>query len=334
MGVYGVIAYLSPMDPQRILVIQTAFIGDAILATALLEKLHNRYPDARLDIMVRKGNEVLFKGHPFLDEVLVWSKRERKYKNLLNLIVRVRAKRYDLVINLQRFFATGLVTVLSGAVQTVGFKKNPLSFAYTKSFDHRIGDGTHEVQRNLSLISEWTDDAFQRPCLYPSPTEYSEGCGKSPYVCIAPTSVWYTKQWPAERWVALINTMPGAYSVYLLGAPSDRQACNRIAEAASHPGVVNRAGDLSLLASAALMRGAVMNYTNDSAPMHLASAVNAPVTAVFCSTVPSFGFGPLSDHSEIWQTHHQLDCRPCGLHGHRACPQGHFRCAEIAVPGE
>jgi heptosyltransferase-2 len=70
-----------------------------------------------------------------------------------------------------------------------------------------------------------------------------------------------------------------------------------------------------------------MNYVNDSAPMHFASAVNAPVTAIYCSTIPAFGYGPLSDNSNIVETHEQLSCRPCGLHGYKACPQGHFKCA-------
>jgi heptosyltransferase-2 len=70
-----------------------------------------------------------------------------------------------------------------------------------------------------------------------------------------------------------------------------------------------------------------MNYVNDSAPLHLASAVNASVTAIFCSTVPDFGFGPLSDKSRVVETQEKLDCRPCGLHGFKACPEGHFKCA-------
>jgi heptosyltransferase-2 len=75
------------------------------------------------------------------------------------------------------------------------------------------------------------------------------------------------------------------------------------------------------------MKEAAMNYVNDSAPMHFASAVNAPVTAVYCSTIPAFGFGPLSDKSFIVEIEEPLDCRPCGLHGYRACPRGHFHCA-------
>lgn len=90
---------------------------------------------------------------------------------------------------------------------------------------------------------------------------------------------------------------------------------------------VNLVGQLSFLSSAALMKGAVMNYVNDSAPMHFASAVNAPVTAVYCSTIPAFGYGPLSDESFIVETPIALYCRPCGLHGHAQCPEGHFNCA-------
>jgi heptosyltransferase-2 len=55
--------------------------------------------------------------------------------------------------------------------------------------------------------------------------------------------------------------------------------------------------------------------------------MNAPVTAVYCSTIPAFGFGPLSDKSFIVEIKGSLDCRPCGLHGFKACPRGHFRCA-------
>ena len=70
-----------------------------------------------------------------------------------------------------------------------------------------------------------------------------------------------------------------------------------------------------------------MNYVNDSAPMHFASAVNAPITAVYCSTLPSFGFGPLSNKNFVVETEVKLSCRPCGLHGKKACPLKHFKCA-------
>ncbi len=89
----------------------------------------------------------------------------------------------------------------------------------------------------------------------------------------------------------------------------------------------NLAGKLSFLQTAALMKDATMNYVNDSAPLHIASSVNAPVTAIFCSTVPSFGFGPLSEKSFIVEIQEIIPCRPCGLHGFKKCPEKHFKCA-------
>ncbi|RZK16977.1 MAG: glycosyltransferase family 9 protein, partial [Hymenobacter sp.] len=171
--------------------------------------------------------------------------------------------------------------------------------------------------------------------LYPTPADeaaaapYAAG---GEYVCLAPTSVWFTKQYPEEKWLELLAALPPNLPVYLLGGPPDTAACERLAQAAARPGLVNLSGKLSLLASAALLRGAVLNYVNDSAPLHLCSAVDAPVCAIFCSTVPAFGFGPLSTFSRIVEHPGPLACRPCGLHGHARCPLGHFRCArEIAT---
>ncbi len=112
-----------------------------------------------------------------------------------------------------------------------------------------------------------------------------------------------------------------------VGAPADRFLCESIKEQTRNEHVENLAGQLSFLESAALMQGALMNYVNDSAPMHIASSMNAPVAAVFCSTVPEFGFGPLSEKSFIIQTPEKLECRPCGLHGNKNCPRDHFKCA-------
>jgi heptosyltransferase-2 len=317
------------------LIIQTAFIGDVVLATALAEKLHDHQPEASIDFLVRKGNEDLLKRHPFLRNVIVWDKKKGKLKILLRLIRQVRATRYDYVIDVHRFASSGLITALSGARVTVGFDKNPLSRLFTKSKPHTLARGVHEVQRNQTLIAEITNEHALKPRLYPSKADEEtimkyrlRGGSAIPYLCIAPASVWFTKQFPKEKWITFIDQLePGMDSVYLLGAPSDREYVEAIRSKVKHPGVVNLSGTLSFLESAALMHHAVMNFVNDSAPLHLASSVNAPVTAVFCSTVPDFGFGPLSERSFIVETTESLTCRPCGLHGFRSCPQGHFKCA-------
>jgi len=317
---------------MKFLIIQTAFIGDVVLATGIVEKLHRYFPDAQIDFMVRKGNEGLLQNHPYLHEVLIWDKKEGKLKNLWKMLRIIRKRRYDKVINIQRFAATGLLTAFSGARETIGFDKNPLSRFFDKKIKHVISDVNHpihEVDRNNELIRDFTDDTVIKPHLYPSAADEAavQSFKKFPYITISPASVWFTKQYPKDKWTSFIKQVPANYTIYLLGAPGDVPLAEEIRTVSGHADVINLCGKLSFLQSAALMKEAAMNYVNDSAPMHFASAVNAPVTAVYCSTLPSFGFGPLSDKRFIVEIPHPLSCRPCGLHGRPACPLGHFKCA-------
>jgi heptosyltransferase-2 len=225
-----------------------------------------------------------------------------------------------------------LLTALSRGKQTIGFDKNPFSFLFTDVVRHVVDEGgepLHEIGRNHELIRSFTDAVPGCPRLYPSPADETMVAKwkQSPYVCIAPASVWFTKQFPADQWSRLIDALPPQLNIYLLGAAGDQALCEGIRLASTHPSVVNLAGGLNFLQSASLQRQAVMNYVNDSAPMHFASAVNGPVTAVYCSTVPAFGFGPLSTNRHIVEIAEPLACRPCGLHGRKACPLGHFHCA-------
>lgn len=319
---------------HKFLIIQTAFIGDVVLATAVVEKLHNRYPTASIDFLLRKGNEGLLANHPFINEVLVWDKQAQKTRNLFQLVNKVRGNKYTHVINLHRFASSGLITFLSGAPYKAGFNKNPFSFCYNKKAAHIISapyspHPVHETQRNQNVIAGLTDDVPALPKLYPSTEDYNKikQYQSEPYICIAPSSVWFTKQFPVSKWVALLDEIPAHYSVWLLGGNGDAAMADEIIQASTNKKTASLCGKLSFLASAALMKGAAMNYVNDSAPLHFATAVHAPVTAVYCSTVPAFGFWPLQDNGKFVAIEERLYCRPCGLHGHKACPEGHFRCA-------
>ncbi|MEP6583783.1 MAG: glycosyltransferase family 9 protein, partial [Ginsengibacter sp.] len=294
----------------------------------IVEKLHNYFPAAQIDLLVRKGNEGLLDDHPFLHETLIWNKKTNKNKNLFNVLKKIRRSKYDCVINLQRFASTGLLTAFSGAKEKIGFDKNPFSFLFTKKVKHNLSNGKHEVERNNELIAHITDSNLTKPVLYPSVENYREVKEYTNlYVCMMPASVWFTKQYPQDKWVELIDNFPAEYDIYLLGGREDETLCVQIKGMTSNKKVEVLAGKLSFLSSAALMKNAVMNYTNDSAPLHFASAVDAPVTSIFCSTIPGFGFYPLSSKSIVVETKEILACKPCSLHGLKACPLGHFKCA-------
>lgn len=332
---------------RRILVIQTAFIGDVVLATAMLENLHAAYPSAKLDILVRQGANELFTNHPYMNQVHVWDKKKNKYQHLFQIIKTIRSNKYDVVINVQRYLATGIITVLSGAKKTIGFDKNPLSFLFSEKVKHQFGGAAqavstapnasatsphetspHETSRNHTLLVSLTTAPVAKPALYASAANFAavKKFQSAPYICMSPGSVWETKKMPAKNWIDLINAVPTNYSIYLMGAPNETALCEEILSGSSRGNVFNIAGQLNLLEAAALIKGAHLNYVNDSAPMHLASATDAPVTAIYCSTIPAFGYGPLSSVQFIVESPEHLPCKPCGLHGKKACPLGHFNC--------
>ncbi|MFH1004001.1 MAG: glycosyltransferase family 9 protein [Bacteroidota bacterium] len=327
---------------MRFLIIQTAFLGDVILATSIIEKLYHNFPDPQIDFLLRKGNESILENHPLLNKVLLLDKNKNKLGSILKIASEIRNNKYDYVINLHRFGSSGFVTWCSGAKIKIGFDKNPFSFCYTKKVKHEIKNGIHEIERNHELIRDFTDDKIAKPRIYPSENDFNEmqsiinnlpaarSIINQNYVCIAPASIWFTKQFPKEKWIELIKNFPFEIKIFLIGSKNDFELCEKIKLKTlnlKHKTVFNIAGKISLLQTAALMKNAQMNYVNDSAPMHIASAMNIQVTAIFCSTIPAYGFGPLSDKSKIIETKEKFDCRPCGLHGHNVCPEKHFKCA-------
>ena len=312
---------------MKFLIIQTAFIGDVVLATPIAEALA-QLDKTEVHFLVRKGNESLLENNPFIDRVWIWNKQQNKLRNLFQLGNEIRNEKFDCVINLQRFGSTGFLTWRSGALKKIGFQENPFSFCFTSKFKHEVNNGHHEVNRNLELLREFVPGDFP-PRLFPSVKNFETVAEfkSKPYVCVAPSSVWFTKQWPKANFIQLVKELSKKHHVFLLGAKSDFDLCEEV-RGVDNLNTTNLCGKLSFLESAALMRDAAMNFVNDSAPMHFASAMNAPTTAFFCSTIPEFGFGPLSEFSRIVEASEELACRPCGLHGKKACPLGHFKCGE------
>jgi ADP-heptose:LPS heptosyltransferase len=317
---------------MKFLIIQTSYIGDVILATALVEKLATHFPDAQIDFLLSKGKKEILANNPHLKQVIEFDK-QKKLSSFLKTIKTLRSAKYDYAINIHRFFSSGLLCAFSKAKNKIGFKKNPLSFLFSLRIDHHI-DATgnvHETERNQKLIEHLTNHQAAKPRLYPSEEDVAIVTKKKDYVCMAPASVWFTKQLPAGKWVELTNSFTSKVDIYLIGSQADFQLCEHIIQQSQREGIYNMAGQLSIMQSAAFMSRAKMNYVNDSAPLHIASAMNAPQTAFFLSTVPEFGFGPLSDQSYILACDQAPDCRPCGLHGKKACPEIHFKCADIAI---
>jgi len=324
---------MTTVPSKTILIIQTAFIGDTILASHFARALKDKFPDSKIHFLLRKGNESVIQGLPTIERTWIWNKKGSKLKNLINLILELRRIQFDMVFNLHRHFNSGLLTAFMKSPFKAGFVQNPLSFFYTYKVNHQIPDprGYHEVQRNLELIPDLNIENNSKlykpelPIQQKNIDKVSSYISES-YFVMAPASVWFTKAWSEKKFQELTRELVKRGRVYFIGAETDKELCDRIRM--NLPNTENFCGKLNLLDSAVLMKNARRVIVNDSAPLHLASCMNARTTAIFCSTIPAFGYTPLSDDSVVVDVGGSLDCRPCGLHGHKSCPKGHFKCSE------
>ena len=309
---------------MKVLLIQTAFIGDVILMTSAIESIASS--GVKVDVVVRKGNENILENNPHVNRLFVFDKKHKlgEFKRFKKTF---QKDTFDYVMNFQRFASSGVLGLLVKAKERRCYKQNPLSKFYTRTYIHEMNSGRHEIERNFDLIKDLVSiEEPLKPRIYPKQLVIPY---PGEYVCVAPASVWFTKQYPENSWKVLVEEIAKKYHVVFLGGPSDKELCEHISVDLPESNYTIEAGKRSLMESAYIIRQATRTLVNDSGPLHLASAMNAPVTAFFCSTVPSFGFGPLSDDSMVLEYSERLECRPCGKHGYKACPEGHFTCSKI-----
>ncbi len=316
---------------SKVLIIQTAFLGDAILITSLLEKIRNQSPETSIHLLVRKGYEEVFTAYTHVNLAHVWSyDKQHKWTSWLWLRRVLFQEKFDQVFVVQRFFGMGLLSLLLGANRVVGFDKNPWSFFFTEKVKHVFGSGQHEIARNSGLLETWLGPHLFKPFLNPSSISLPQPLVSKEYICISPGSVWETKRFPVAKWIEFIRLLPLNQAIVLMGSSNELDLSDEIEISFKGQGrlIYNETGRHALLVSTYIYQQSLMSFVNDSGPLHLCSAVNVPTVAVYCSTIPAFGFGPLADHKRIIEVGENLTCRPCGDHGKKSCPLGHFHCAQ------
>lgn len=322
--------------PKRIFLIQTAFFGDVILSTPVVRGIKELYPDAELDLVLIPETEVVYRHNPHIRQIYLFDKRDpvKRWPSFLKLVHLLRERRYDLAISLHVSFASSLLLRFSGAKERLG---NPRQKFTTKTID--LPKGVPIVKRGLLLLKALSDREFDHQTELFIPAEVQSqvdalikqnSLDPARLVGIAPGSVWATKRWlPRHYSQVLSGLVIQGFQPVLIGGKDDAELCARII-ADSQVEAVNAAGQLSLLGSACLIKNCRLLISNDSAPLHLANAVQTPVLAIFGPTVKRFGFFPYREGDRVLEI--ELDCRPCGKHGHQRCPRGHFGCMTRITP--
>jgi heptosyltransferase II len=329
----------------RILVFQTAFIGDVVLTLPTVQTAVKLFPGARITFVAIPAAAELLRNHPAIAEIVPYDKRgsARGIRGALALARRLREGNYDVALVPHRSMRSALIVWWSRIPRRIGFSTSAGRVLFTDVIPY--DPSVHEMLRNADLLGPlgmaWRDPGM--PAVYPSQEDRravdallgghsgsGDAEGSPVLVAIAPGSVWATKRWPESSFAALALELESAgATVVLVGGEADRELCERICSVLRR-GLV-AAGRLTLLQSAELLRRCRVVVSNDSAPVHLAAGVGAPVVAIFGATSTAFGFAPRGPRDVVVETH-GLPCRPCAIHGGHRCPEKHFACMEKIHP--
>jgi len=320
---------------KKILIIQTAFLGDVILALPMVQTIKAHLPDALVDFLCIPSTESVLQNHPAINKVIPYDKKGGdKLDKFIEVLNEIREVEYDIVISPHRFLRSALLTYYSESKVRIGFEENSLAFLLTNKVKY-IKD-KHEIYRNLELVKQIPGLEYDekkvslRPELYPS-IEQKENVRhllkhRSNLISFAPCSKWFTKQLTLDKAaeIAKILLFRG-YNVALVGGEADTAYCSELEAKLNDESIMNLCGKLSPPESYEVMTQSKALITVDSAAQHLGSASGIPIVLIYGSTDISFGFYPLTSKYKIAEIN-SLECRPCTDHGRDNCPLGHFKC--------
>jgi len=324
---------------EKILVIQTAFLGDAVLTLPMIQKLKDKYPSSKIEVLCIPQTKELFEHSKSVSKVISYDKRgmQKSFLSFLKLILLIRKEKYSHIYSPHRSFRSSLIVYLSGTINTIGFDNANINFVYSSRVKY-IKE-KHEVARNLDLIGFDTNNNSWKilpvididPELESNTESIIRKLTNKKVAAVAPGSVWKTKIYPRENYIKIIKFLNEKnYFVVLLGGKDDELLCSGV-EKEFIESVKSFAGKMDIIESISLLKKCSVLISNDSAPTHLGMIANIPTLTIYCSTVPTFGFSPYNAKSS-YISYDDLSCKPCGIHGRNKCPIQTFDCGYKLLP--
>lgn len=336
-------------DRQNILVIQTAFLGDLLLCIPLLKGIRQYYPEFELSIFARKPFGQILKKLKLVDQVFELSKENKKTWKIS--LKEMLEKKYEYVFCPHNSFRSYQVLKAIDSSYKISFKRWFKYFSHSKKveYDRKFPDALRqlallasEVEEFQKNYSEYLSDynfsyqmdlsSFERRNMVPQwasmevKLDDSEvnrewnrlsSCFeiKENSLLIAPGSVWATKRWKKEHFLEL-SRKNSTESIVLIGSPAEQEICRWIAK--NNSNCIDISGKTQLIDLYFLMKKSKALISNDSGPMHMAAVASLPSISIFGPTTLDIGYRPWQDKALVCQL--EMDCRPCGKHGHNKCP--------------
>ncbi|MDD4004479.1 MAG: lipopolysaccharide heptosyltransferase II [Elusimicrobiaceae bacterium] len=333
----------QPQNASKICIYQTAFLGDAVLTAPLIRKTAELFPNAEITLVTRPETVDIFKPLREISLIIIDDKHSTGLLNGIRKMTKaLRSRRFDVIIVPHRSFRSALIAWLSGAPVRVGFSSSAGKLLYNRlvPFSWLL----HDTERNLSLLN-----AISPADITPAPVSFREnekiraeinsrlerlGCRPDrPLIGIHPGSAWFTKRWPPERFAMVIRLLYKTLHAraVLVGGKGDYELGEQICRL-SRTDAINWTGKTDLPELMALMTRLRLFITNDSGPMHIATAFNVPTVGIFGPTTRELGFFPYGSGHRVIEK--DLACRPCTLHGGNTCPREHFLCMRLITASE
>ncbi|MBC7467543.1 MAG: glycosyltransferase family 9 protein [Bdellovibrio sp.] len=321
--------------------IQTAFLGDLILSIPLFKQIKSRYPHGQLILVCKAGLGDYFLKEKIVDQVFEIKKNDRgSYQKIIDSLNQLNV---DHLFCVHRSVRSQLFSYQIKAKNKIAFKSFLGRFIFNDLIEFKTS--WPEALRQLYILSstnakiasalnqqDWSylnrPDASGHLPPIPATLQASDlgqvNNGSSKKIAIFPGSVWATKKWTEDGFAKTANYFSEhGYQVFLMGGPDEKDICLRIQMQSPQCQVL--AGSLSIADSVHFIKTCALVVANDSAPTHMAACQDIPVVSIFGPTVLRMGFRPWSSKAIIVENNN-LDCRPCGKHGHQKCPLGHHHC--------
>ena len=323
------------MNKKKILIVQTAFLGDVILTTPLIKAIKSVFPNSEIDFLVISGNKKILEGNPNLNNIFIFDKKKHKIKSFFENLRKLRKVRYDLAFLPHSSLTSALLIYFSGSKRRIGFNRRAAKHFLTDRVDFRTD--CHRIEKNLDLLKVISNQEYDMQTqLFLSKGNLQEADAffdkinpKKKSIIITPGSFWETKKWLKEYFVELINKL-NDFNVILDGAPFEKEYCDDIIGKTQVENIYNIC-DYNFMTSVAIMQKCDLALCNDSGAMHMANAVQTDVFAFFGPTsTKNSGYFPFRENDFVFEV--DLPCRPCGKHGHKECPLGHHDCMKMITP--
>ena len=320
---------------KNILVVRTDRIGDVVLTTPVFKALREHFPDTKISVLVAKSNVDLVKGNPYVDQIF-YDDRRQEHKGIFGfwrLVAQIRKQKFDAVLNFHTKKRTNLLCFLAGIPERFGYRNNKFGTLLNRPIkDERHLGRKHETQYCLDVLKELGIENAEPVLFLPIEEESAQWVGQvlgekntigQKVFVFNPGASDSSRCWPWERFAELMTCLEKKYSarMVLVGGKAERPLGEKIIGQAAFP-VINLIGKTSVAQLVALLKKCDLLVSNDSGPVHVASAVATPVVSIITRNQPGINperWKPLGSKSTYISV--PPDSRPVFLKAGQADPK-------------